>query len=315
MSFAGTLYNLFAFRPFHNVKLKILIILICVMVGILVWNKYRQSYFNEKYEGFTQSKNFVLKTNDKIYDNFYSEIYDVIHKTAKRSYGELKQIINVTQASPQTSVFLDIGYGTGMTLNALTKMGYNAFGIDKSQSMYKYASDTYPEINVEYGDVMDPMVVNKNAFTHILCLYYTIYELEDKITFFRNCYYWLKPGGYLIIHLIEPNKFSRIVPCDKNALFTNSNSSTKNGIEFFDFTYKYEYNEGGNISTDALYFKENFTDVKTGQVRQNEIMLYVESIPAILKKATNNGFLVKGKYNIREYQDNYQYIYILERML
>jgi SAM-dependent methyltransferase len=317
MGFSNELYNLFAFRPFYNIKQKILIILICIMVSILVWKKYKQNYFNHKYEGFTQSKSFVLKTNENIYDGFYCDIYDIIHKTSKHSIGEIKQIIDVTQPSIQNSVFLDIGCGTGITLEILTKMGYNAFGIDKSLSMCKYASANNPEINVEYGDIMDTMAVNKNIFTHILCLYFTVYEIEDKITFFRNCYHWLKPGGYLIVHLIDPDKFSRIVPCNQNALFVNNKVSDKNEISFFDFTYKYEYKESNHSDKDnnIMYLKETFTDTKTGHMRQNENRLFVEPISNILKKASTNGFILKGKYNIQEYQDNNQYIYIFERML
>lgn len=317
------LYNLFAFRPFHNIKLKLVIIFVCIMTIILVWNKYRQSYFNQTYEGFTQSKPFVLKTNDQSYDDFYSEIYNIIHKPARRSFGDLKVVINETMPTPEHSIFLDIGCGTGYVVNELASLGFNAFGIDKSQSMIRYAEQQYSRINVEYADVMDTMALNKNVFTHILCLYYTIYEIEDKITLFRNCYYWMKPGGYLILHLIDPHKFNRRVPSDIDPLFGKSvySETQKNTIHFFDFDYKYEYtfpilsNSSNSSNSLPIIFKETFTDKKTNHIRQNENTLFVEPIADILKKASQNGFIVKGKFQVDEYMDNYQYIYILERTL
>ncbi len=311
------MYNLFAFRPFHNIKLKLLFIIVLVMVVVLIWNKYKQSYFNNTYEGFTQTQPFILKTDENIYDEFYSEIYNIIHKPERRSFGDMKVIINETHPSPEHSVFLDIGSGTGYVLNELTSLGFNAFGIDKSSSMVKYAEDKYPKINVEQGDIIDTMALNKNVFTHILCLYYTIYEIEDKITLFRNCYYWMKPGGYLILHLIDPHKFNRRVPCDTNPLF-KEDTIQKNSVHFFDFDYKYEYivsETSTNTYIKPMLFKETFTDNKTNNIRQNEHTLYVEPVAQILKKATQNGFIAKGSFQISEYRDANQYIYILERSL
>jgi SAM-dependent methyltransferase len=290
------------------------------MIAILVWNKYKQSYFNQTYEGFTQTKPFVLKTNAQSYDDFYSEIYDIIHKPARRTFGDLKVVINQTMPTPEHSVFLDIGCGTGYVVNELASLGFNAFGVDKSQAMINYATQQYPRVNVEQADVMDTMSLNKNTFTHILCLYFTIYEIEDKVTLFRNCYYWLKPGGYLIIHLLDPHKFNRRVPSHVDPLFGTAGASNlqKNTINFFDFDYQYEYivSESSTVvSNMPMVFKETFTDKKTNHIRQNENVLFVEPVDSILKKATQNGFIVKGNFQVNEYNDSYQYLYILERLL
>ena len=41
---------------------------------------------------------------------------------------------------------------------------------------------------------------------HVTCLYFTIYYIKDKENF-SNCFYWLKPGGVLLLHLVDVNKF------------------------------------------------------------------------------------------------------------
>ena len=41
--------------------------------------------------------------------------------------------------------------------------------------------------------------------------YILIYYIEDKKRFIDNCYNWLKPGGYFVVHLVNRDKFDPIV--------------------------------------------------------------------------------------------------------
>lgn len=159
------------------------------------------------------------------------------------------------------------------------------------------------------------MLFDKNVFSHILCLYYTIYQFNDKKTFFKNCYFWLKPGGYLIVHMVEPTKFDTTVPASKHILFGSPQNFydvriTEHTIDFDSFKYKssYQFNEN---KKDTL-FKETFTDSSTSNIRQNEQMLYMENIDNIINIAKHNGFIPHGKFNLKE---EHQYLYIFERTL
>jgi hypothetical protein len=59
--------------------------------------------------------------------------------------------------------------------------------------------------------------------------------------------------------------------------------------------------------------KESFTDNVTHNVRQNELTLYMENKDEIIKMAKNNGFIAHALINLLA--DEYQYIYVFERML
>jgi hypothetical protein len=59
--------------------------------------------------------------------------------------------------------------------------------------------------------------------------------------------------------------------------------------------------------------KETFTDSVTKHVRQNELTLYMENKDNIVKMAQNNGFLAHALINLPN--DDYQYIYVFERLL
>jgi len=291
-------------------------ILISLSIIILIIHFFR--LFNTKpyYEGFQQNAPFVLKRDNQIYDSFYAMIYDDLYKTESRCDYEYKKIIEMTQPT-EKSEFLDVGSGTGHLVNNLNNAGYHAIGIDKSKAMINYSEKKFPDIDTKCGDVIDSMNYDKGVFTHITCMNFTIYHLEDKLTFFKNCYYWLIPNGYLIMHLVNRSKYNPIVPAANPPLLDNpqkySNVRIKDSkINFIDF----EYQNSHDFKTDndkRVIIKETFTDASTKNIRQNELTLYMENIDEIVNIAKKCGFIPHAQ--IKLLNDEHQYIYIFERLL
>jgi len=291
-------------------------ILISLSIIIIIIHFFK--LFNTKpyYEGFNQSAPFVLKRNNQIYDSFYAMVYDDLYKTETRSDYEYKKIIEMTQPTKK-SEFLDVGSGTGHLVNNLNNAGYHAIGIDKSKAMINYSEKKFPDIEIKCGDVIDSMNYDKGVFTHITCMNFTIYHLEDKLTFFKNCYYWLMPNGYLIMHLVNRNKYNPIIPAANPPLLDNpqkySNVRIKDSkINFIDF----EYQNSHDFKTDndkRVIMKETFTDASTKNIRQNELTLYMENIDEIVNIAKKCGFIPHAQ--IKLLNDEHQYIYIFERLL
>jgi len=291
-------------------------ILISLSIIILIIHFFR--LFNTKpyYEGFHQNAPFVLKRDNQIYDSFYAMVYDDLYKTETRSDYEYKKIIEMTHPSKK-SEFLDVGSGTGHLVNNLNNAGFHAIGIDKSKAMINYSEKKFPDIDTKCGDVIDSMNYDKGVFTHITCMNFTIYHLEDKLTFFKNCYYWLIPNGYLIMHLVNRDKYNPIVPAANPPLLDNpqkySNVRIKDSkINFIDF----EYQNSHDFKTDndkRVIIKETFTDASTKNIRQNELTLYMENIDEIVNIAKKCGFIPHAQ--IKLLNDEHQYIYIFERLL
>ena len=325
------------------VNLCIFLILILILITIF---KIKNPYS----EGFSQNERFILKKNEEIYDDFYVNIYDKIHLPYRRVPYELKTIIDTTQPDENNSFFLDVGSGTGVVVNELNSLGYSAIGIDNSPSMINFASTSFsqnsfsPTLRTEksikscssplfkQGNVENMLMFERGKFTHILCLYFTIYHFKNKHIFFRNCYSWLKPGGYLIIHLVNKDKFDTIVPVGKNLLFGspqlhNENRITKQLIDFNQFKYKVSY----DFSSNTALLTETFEDSTTNNIRQNERTMYMEDIDDILNMAILTGFVPNANisysikpgehenfkpFDLKEVtEDPYQYLYILERPL
>jgi len=273
----------------------------------------------DKYsEGFEQNARFITKSNLAIYDDFYVELYDKIQQPEIQTNFIIEKVINMTMPTKENSVFLDIGSGTGVLTNDLRKTGYTIYGIDKSQSMVDHCTETYPELPIKCGDILDPMMYERNTFSHVLCTNMTIYHIKDKKDFFRKCYFIMKPNSYIILHLVDRNKFDPIIQAGKP---TGINSPqqyadmriTNTAIDFVDFKYKATYDFS---KTDETRLVETMTDNLTHNVRQNELILFMEDYNEILHIAMANGFIVHGQVNMQECNgDKYQYIFVLERTL
>ena len=310
----SNLYSLLATKNPNKIWLRILVILLFVILGITLYKQFYCSQFGK--EGFEQKDKFVLKRDESIYDNFYAEIYDKLHKPENQVDYLLNFINSNTQSSPE-SVFLDVGSGTGDLVNKLKTSGHYAYGIDKSKAMVDKCEEKFPENECKCENVSDSLAFEKGTFSHVLCVNKTIYEIENKSKFFNNCYFWMKPGGYLILHLVEPSKFDATIPAGKSYISNPQNYSksrvTDTYIDFIDFNYRSKYDfKNDNI----VIVNETFTDAATNNIRQNELTLFMEPIENILKIAKTNGFIVQGKASMKSLNgDENQFLYILERTL
>jgi len=271
-------------------------------------------------EGFTQNEKYVVKRNADIYDKFYIGIYDYLHKTQKRSSYEIKQILESTQPDKVNSVILDIGCGSGCVVGGLTEQGYRAFGVDKSSAMVDLSKQKFPHAKVKLGNADDSMEFDRETFTHILCLNKTIYEFPDKVAFFRNCYHWLVPGGYLVVHTVDPLHFDPIIPAGKPRIIENpqkyaSERITDTVIDFIDFKYKSAYDFKTTKTNGIVRHTETFTDKQTGNIRENEHIIVMESDKSIVDTARLCRFVGHGQFSMKSYNgDEHQTVYIFQKI-
>jgi SAM-dependent methyltransferase len=294
---------------------KILLFSLLFIVVVSVLNRLmpnRKS--NNGVEGFTQEAEFTSNTEvPKIYDDFYANVYDhLVYNEVKNDY-EIGEIVNKTHITEDSRV-LDIGSGTGRHVGVFVAQHISAEGIDISPNMVAKAKENYPTATFKVGDIMDKSLYGPGEFTHITCLYFTIYYLQDKAAFFRNCIYFLKPGGYLIVHLANRDKFDPILP-PGNPLVAISPQRyakqriTNTKIKFNDFEYESDFKV--DKETNSATFVEKFKSDMNGHVRKNEHSFYMESQEAILKQAQNVGFILDSKIDLLKVAYEYQYLYVL----
>lgn len=285
---------------------KMLLVIVLIMV-YLFWNTTR----NQR-EGFSQREKFVSKKGAEIYDSFYTNIYDeLLFDKAKNEY-EIGKIIQETVPT-QESLILDVGSGTGDHVASFTEKDFKAVGLDSSPDMVARAREKYPELEFTVGNAMNAMIYPAHTFTHITCLYFTIYYIKDKYQFFKNCYEWLVPGGHLVIHLVNRNKFDPILNVADPLNFVSAQKYAKERIttsvvDFYDFKYKAKFilDKPNNTAV----FDETFTDDKK-KVRKHEHKLYMPSSKSVLTNAKDAGFIEHAKISLDPVQYEHQYLYIL----
>ena len=174
---------------------------------------------------------------------------------------------------------------------------------------------SYPSCKFKLGKMEDGMLYGPDKFTHAICLYFTIYYVKDKRKFFENVYKWLKPGGYLVLHMVNRDKFDPMIPPSDPLLMVSAQKYAKKRItssyvRFYDMDYKAEFKL--DKENDIGFFIEKIQK-DNGEVRYNEHKLYMETQKKILGMAKKSGFILENKIDLVNVQYEYQYLYILKK--
>jgi SAM-dependent methyltransferase len=297
------------------------LMLFLAVVIITIWSIGFFYDGNINKEGFTQEANFILKQNDEVFeDPFYVGIYDDLFY--KKIYNTYEVGVIVNEIHPTSKdVIIEIGSKTGNYVGAMKSNGYNIVGLDKSKAMVEYASKKYPDCKFIHGDPLEFMNFSSEYATAILLLDFSIYYISDRRTLFYNCYHWLKPGGYLVLHLVNRHMFDPVAPAAKPFTLVSPQSVaptriTNSDVIFNNFNYKSKFeiegnNEGGGMNTnDTAKIIETMKD-KHGKVRKNIRSMKMTGQKIIIGEAKDAGFMMLSQYDLLKNQREYQYIYIL----
>lgn len=289
-------------------------------------------------EGFAQKDKYKVYENDTIYDNFYADIYDELFIQPNKIEAEVDEIIHITGAlngndtEKKNFKICDLGCGRGHHVDQLKHKGVvNIIGCDKSAAMLQNARDSYPTCKFIQGDFMKPMLFSEEEFNVLTCFYFTVYYVKDKRAFFKNCYQWLKPEGYLIIHLVDRNHFDPVVPGGKPLFIVSPQKYAKERItnslvKFRSFQYKSDFTvppptkgaKGSRVKhtgeKNIGKFIEKITDDATGKVRENIHTYYMPTNREMLEIAKEVGFTVTGQVDLVHVLNEFQYLYILKKV-
>lgn len=302
--------------------------LLIIIVSILIILQYTSSSSN--YEGMQNndneihSENFEYKTGDSIYDDFYTDVYDeLVYNTNKNDF-EVQSICSTTHIDNK-SLVLDVGCGKGHHAVELSNTAKNVIGIDTSRHMIRKCQKEYAsKKNLKFmeGNVLNSVLFQPNSFSHIVCLYFTIYYIKDKSTFFRNCHNWLhhqNQKGYLVVHIVNRENFDPVVPPSSPFYFVNPQTFapkriTSSSVVFDNFKYSanFQYESEPNQSI----FTEKFHNLNNGKVfRKNEHIFYMESEKDIVNIAKKEGFILEAKIDLLKASYEYQYLYVFTTSL
>jgi ubiquinone/menaquinone biosynthesis C-methylase UbiE len=300
--------------------------IICIVIALYIVFKLLEyiNYQNKFVEGMEgigielpDEKKYTYIRGTDLYDDFYSKIYDNLLVSSHKDKYIINQLLEGNINLNNSSNILDIGCGTGNMTNELYKAGMvNVIGLDISKSMVTQARKKYPDRTFVRGDALNRVLFPPNMFSHILCDYFTYYYFSNKHSFFKNCYYWLRPDSYLLIHLVDKYRFDPVVPSANPLYLVNAQKYakqriTKSKVTFYGYDYSSQFIVEDNKDKDVSIFKETFKNKKSGAIRNQEHVLYIEPLEVTMDIATSEGFVYVARIDLLQVQYEYQYIYIL----
>ena len=295
-------------------------ICILALVYITLWLS------KEKSENFVNQIPIhkVITNNKEIFDEFYSEIYDHLFPSQIRVPFEVKDIetnaiIPYKNSSKVPIKILDIGSGIGSHLDILSRHKYDVYGLDSSYHMIERSKKLYklPSSRLKYGNAYQYQLYPLNSFTHILCLYFTIYYMDNIDTFLKNIKRWLPNDGYFVVHLVDRKMFDPIL--DKASPFPGFSKQKyvkkrdmRSKLEFNNFSYEsiFNLNEKENKAT----FTELITNTKKKYKRKNVHNLNMPSLKDMEKKIKSYKFTFVHRTHLLSCDYEYQYLYYFKNI-
>jgi SAM-dependent methyltransferase len=166
-------------------------------------------------------------------------------------------------------------------------------------------------LNIVQGDPTAVSAFKPETFTLVSMLNFEVYYIPNTEQLFSNIYAWLKPGGYFVLHLVDPRRFNAAGMLGGDNATTITPTPTKKGAQsvakFNDFEYKSDVQIFPN---DMVQYREVFTDDKTGKVRKNVRNFKMPSPQTFIELAAGVGFNMLGQIDLVKAQKEYQYFYL-----
>ena len=290
-----------------------------IIIGIiLIFSaRYMIRKINPRKEGFTTHENFIFKENSELYDDFYVKYYDELMFNEDKNKFEIGNIIQASNLTTESRI-LDIGSGTGHHLFSFSELDIPGIGLDSSEAMVQYSKSIYPALEFQSGNVMTK-TYPRGAFTHILCLYFTLYYIQDKKKLFSNTYKWLAPGGYLVIHLVNKYKFNPVIPksnkfqnVDIQVLEDGRITKSMATLDKYKYLSHFMIKNKEDPEDNSCMFEETFTD-NFGKTRKNNHKFFMESQKEILHIAKQAGFILSSKIDMSPIGYDNQFLYVLQK--
>lgn len=283
-------------------------------------------------EGFS-SDDVMNGWLDDPYDAFYAKIYNKIFKHDGLVQAEASiALIEWQKKDPKVADYriLDVACGTGVATCSFVKQGVGiACGLDKSVAMLNYADEvvlpatTLPEedrkrVMWRNGDAYAPFIAHASEFTHACILFFGIYAFKELDVLFKNLALWIKPGGGLVIEVVNKHKFEPVPDIANPFLIVSPQKHSKERITTSSAVFdKFDYATEFVLNKDLATFKETFTfkGEDEGKVRRQKHTLYMPSIAKIVAAAAEMGFKYTKFTDLQVIAFNYGYLLFFERVV
>jgi len=264
-------------------------IILIILVILLIIHFLSTSY--EYYDNFQDKKHdqydeLEVKLHDEVFD--FNKLYQV---DVDSIHNFLKTRIPMKDLENKDLRLLDAGCGLGKHYQGLSK-NYHVIGVDRSPNMLDIARAKNPLGEFKKGRLEDvELFGTDNAnFTAVSCLIETLHQNpEDKIDkILKNFHNWLKPGGYLFLHIFDPTNLDP-APREFSQYYTDGDD--KHALTYFnDFTH-----DAWWAKVNDRYYKycQKYI-IENGKAKVKIHQMYIPPVKDTIQKVLDNGFKLIG---------------------
>lgn len=174
-------------RDDHSDKFKVVRCLICGHVQIFPLPSSDAD--TEFYNKDRQTRNLMGKSDFLLENN----------KATEDTTRRIQWLQSVMPAERGGEVF-DVGCGYGTFVDAITKAGYMATGLDVSEERMKLAK-THQQGLFIHGTINDEFIKNNCKRFHVVTLFHVLEHIQDPVTYLTQLSKLVAPNGYLLIEV------------------------------------------------------------------------------------------------------------------
>jgi ubiquinone/menaquinone biosynthesis C-methylase UbiE len=174
------------------------------MYGITIWMSGQEGFENEGSQTFENA--------EEMYNDVYASIYDLLWNPQDMlKYEQVSmQDISLADWNTKNVHVLDMACGTAPHAQFFKNLGVDYTGIDLSESMLKKARENTPSGKFQKGDITQVHLFPQKSMTHCILTGFSIYQFPNPKLISDNAYQWLQPGGFFVVHLVDPDKYDAI---------------------------------------------------------------------------------------------------------
>jgi len=288
-----------------------------ILLAVLVFLMYGVTTWYSSIEGFEDGKTEELHDSE-IYDEMYASIYDSLWNSNERIKYEEVSMQDISLADRQTDAVrvLDMCCGTGTHAQFFRDLGVSYIGVDTSDAMMAKARERCPSAKFNKGDVTLPQLYAPKSFSHCLLLGFSIYMFQNPRILSDNAYQWLEPGGYFVVHMVDPDKFDPLHDLSSPfAAFSlqkyNIERQTESVVYFDKFKYSGKLKkkkDEDDASYDEVFSYYDPSNNKGIKYRENKLSLHMPSKERMINIIRTSGFTHVESVDLVRCGKEYQYL-------
>ena len=280
---------------------------------------YSVSIWTSTVEGFESGESIMLEEPEKYYDKLYASIYKELWHSNKKLEYERASILDRSLVDKSTSDIkvLDLCCGIGQHACWFKNMNVDYLGIDISIPMLDEARKECPNAKFQKGDISSASLFPPKSYSHTLLLGFSAYMFGNIKAISDNAYTWTQPGGYFVVHLVEPDKFDPMLDlASPFAAFSLQKYSyerqMKSEIFFHDFKYTCTFIKPKNNEDAAFSEVFSYYNTKTSpnniKYREQKQHLHMPSLESMIDSIKSSGFRMHEKVDLVSCGKEYQYL-------